>query len=97
VDETDFSQGPWTVEHELDRDGLHLFWINTVHKSTVAKCYNPDNANFIASAPDIYEALKLLKDAIDDAEINSSVKDINNALYFTEIALAKAEGCTPND
>lgn len=54
------------------------------------------NANLIASAPDLYEALNLLKDAINDAEINSSVKDINNALYFAEIALTKAIGGTQN-
>lgn len=55
------------------------------------------NANLIAAAPDMYEALILLKDAINDAEINSSPKDINNALFFAKRALAKAEGGTPND
>jgi hypothetical protein len=54
------------------------------------------NARLISAAPDMYEALNLLRDAINDAEINSSVKDVNNALYFVNIAISKANGGSPN-
>jgi hypothetical protein len=45
------------------------------------------NANLIAAAPDMYEALKLLRDAVEDSTILSKI----------DASIAKAEGIPTPD
>ena len=92
-------KGPWNVIHEED-EGLHYFFVNTPRESTVAKCYNPDTANFIASAPDMYEALRRALTFIENGIEYGYIKmpDVDSgdpALETPSIiskALAKARG-----
>lgn len=55
---------------------------------------NKANARLIAAAPELLEALKMLRDAIYDTDFSDSgsVREINNALVFVKKAIAKAEG-----
>ena len=95
-----FTPGPWEVQHEEDRDGCHIFWVSTPHESTVAKCFNPDNANFITAAPDMYEALRHASQFIEngialgyitmpDADSGDSALDTPDIIFK---ALLKAQG-----
>lgn len=59
MNEPKFSNGPWQIEHEIDEEGDHIWWVNTPYvEPAAAKCFNPWNAQLVASAPDMYEALK---------------------------------------
>jgi hypothetical protein len=93
------SPGPWEVECKIDEDGDHIWWINTPYvEPAAAKCFDPYNAQFISSAPDMYEALKralmFMENGVDNGYIQ--MPDIGDpALETPNIirkALAKAEG-----
>ena len=86
----DVEKGPWNVIHE-EEEGSHYFYVNTPHESTMAKCYNPDTANFIASAPDMYEALEELMDIVQGV-IDDGDKLDSFTLQTARKALAKARG-----
>ena len=86
----DVEKGPWNVLHQVE-EGLHYFYVITQHESTIAKCYNPDTANFIASVPDVYEALIELMDIVQGV-IDDGDKLDSFTLQVARKALAKARG-----
>ena len=105
MSDIEFSLGPWNTKHEVDTEGLHIFWVSTLHESTVAKCFNPANAQLISVAPEMYAVLKLYEEWESELLMNDSawvngLPKFTQSLYdkWMEIqrkrneVLAKAEG-----
>jgi len=80
-----FSPVPWEVEHQIDEDGDHIWWVNAT-----VMCFDPYNAQFISAAPDMYEALKAI---IDSGDIPYCYTD--KLVIKAKQAITKAEGGTP--
>ena len=58
----DFTKGPWEAEEIYDS-----FWAVFANDLPVAECNNNEaNARLIAAAPEMYEALKVCLDFIED-------------------------------
>jgi hypothetical protein len=85
-----YTPGPWYARHRrlvrvYPMGGVKP--ICGIHRNGAAKG-DPEeaeafaNANLIAAAPDMYEALKLLRDAVEDSTILSKI----------DASIAKAEG-----
>lgn len=95
--EVSYTPGPWTMEHEIDEDQLHTWWIKAgPHGLNPAKCWNPANAQLIAVAPEMYEALIRVRNAYADksscslCDYHSDAMDI--AWDSVRNVIAKAEG-----
>jgi len=83
----EFTPGPWEI--------VNKHYIESADHGIAKVHYGREgeaDTYLIAAAPDMYEALLALVDAINDARIDSSAKDINHALTLTRMAIAKAEG-----
>lgn len=66
-----FTTGPWLVEREKNDDAFYVR-VNRTHAPTVCKLTpnksdeeSEANANLIAAAPEMYEALKKISDLLD--------------------------------
>lgn len=84
--ESKFTPGPWKI---VDHDGYGVnVWNVAGNKCIAERCRHPD-ANLIASAPDMYEALKELEESIDywsEYDVPIGIIDRIRA------SIAKAEG-----
>ena len=92
--ETKWTPGAWHVERykEPYTSSLDTYIVVSSAGLIVAKCGTgdfemPDNANLIAAAPELYEALKLA-----DAEFSGANIDILALERKIHAALAKARG-----
>lgn len=76
-----YTHGPWMVEvHDQQTDVINDYF-------TVASNLSNDDAALVAAAPDMYEALLLIKKLITDGE------DVMQSLeMIVDSTLAKAEG-----
>ena len=93
TDEMSYTKGPWRVVHNDKKD--YPFILND-EKKVIAQVIgdgvkiegNHANAQLISSAPDMYQALKLLQERDDYGSLRlpTQAKEIINQ------ALAKAEG-----
>lgn len=82
-----FTQGPWIVEDGYAVVSEQGDYIASCSDIDSGKSTKEANANLIAAAPDIYEALRLMVQlATAEVHIGRAVLDSANA------ALAKAEG-----
>ena len=81
-----FTPGPWET---VDHDGFGVNVWNVAGNKCIAERCRDSDARLIASAPDMYEALKELEDSISywsDYEVPIGIVDRISA------ALAKADG-----
>lgn len=105
------TNGTWKVYEDhmvgiqdiVAEDGMGFFTVPIAHIVT-NNCEHDANANLIAAAPDMYEALKDLLSAYEystkgkrsfnmlDAESKAIYRMCEDACIKTEHALAKAEG-----
>lgn len=84
----EFSPGPWTIEHVIDDEGDHIWWVNTQFgEPAAAKCFDPYNAQLISAAPDLWNALRQCRNYLVDLNC-----DANDLVALADKALAKAEG-----
>jgi hypothetical protein len=80
--------GPWEVEHVVDEEGDHIWWVNTPYLGpAAAKCFNPHYAQLIAATPDMYEALKQCEQYL--SEMSCTDEDL---LSVITDAMAKGRG-----
>ena len=98
-----FTKGPWEVygnevvfDHRYQEccgqgghNGCCGEPIAAGEAGSICECNDPETANFIAAAPDLYEALEDLYNAID-----SSVELTPELLKRCSAALAKANGAS---
>ncbi|WP_226552947.1 hypothetical protein [Celeribacter naphthalenivorans] len=104
MSDTKFTPGPWRVGSDLEKiclNGDDKFTTNGWAKC-VAKVTSPEwmggtqafhNANLIAAAPDLYEALSVVLDAADDRLTDGLGHELPPMVRGKiEAALAKARG-----
>ena len=89
----EYTKGEWKVEEVGDCSLIMMD--NQTCVARTFKTYYPTeaeeaNAHLIAAAPEIYEALKRLMEALE--EHGSVHNDVRIAYNLTKPALAKAEG-----
>jgi len=87
-----FTKGEWKVE-EADMYG-HFITTNQ-RESALAKVFNPDsqaNANLIAAAPDMYEALEGLEPTLQSMAETVLHPTMRTIVTNAFKALSKAEG-----
>ena len=88
-----FTKGEWTVKKERSFEGNEQFVIRTYPEPTriqrVADVFQEDNAHLIASAPDMYEALRVILEAEASGK-HTELTEWEKVLALE--ALAKAEG-----
>lgn len=93
--ETKFTKGPWFIDSKLivgpriDSDGQDNGFISEVCDASLSIGNKKANANLIAAAPDLYEALQRLVNVTSEI-----APDVQGANVFTDAraALAKARG-----
>jgi len=93
-----FSKGPWEIEHKIE-DGDNIWWVNTPYvEPAAAKCFNPWNAQLVASSPDMYDALEEAVEAMGYAlnyvkGLGLSAEDLlNESIKKAKKTLSKAQG-----
>lgn len=101
-----FTPGHWTVRRSESNPAYNVVGTNLGKKWKIARCPFVDefdkaeaeaNAKLIAAAPDMYEALFNLNQAIDDywnsdTKPDILVRHINMKQKMAEAALTKAQG-----
>lgn len=97
--ERKWTPGPWEI-------GLHYMSIvadgKTGHDDPesvkaynghlVCESVNPMNAHLIAAAPDLYEALEICANWIDDEAMKPDTRGFDSLMSVINAALAKARG-----
>jgi hypothetical protein len=91
MSETKFTPGPWvknwTAPYNVSGQGGSQ--IATVHFFSNEECQG--NADLIAAAPELYEALENALDRLDDISIYYNI-DLSEEIKAANAALAKARG-----
>lgn len=92
----EFTPGPWLVD---PNSGPGLGWPMLAKQGPVDVCpataWSEHDANLIAAAPDLYEALEMVRDADEDCKRDGcpSIPSLPRAKI--DAALAKARGEKP--
>lgn len=102
---TNWTPGPWSLSDEVERDGLlsrQVYgapegMLAIVRTANQGRHYGAANANLIAAAPDLYEALEaLMGDATFKlAKKGGNLEEIMAHTSQARTALAKARGEAP--
>lgn len=88
-----YTKGEWKVYKVAA-----AYLVNTGNMVNVADCRLEANANLIAAAPDMYEALKKIELFLQDPDVKVMAKGLPNQIGLEitfekcQQALAKAEG-----
>lgn len=84
-----FTKGPWVLQRSEDSDSIYVGSVDElgIMYSPVVTLHDEDNANLIAAAPDLYDALCHLRDQV--AFLKGDDYDL---VAMADKALAKARG-----
>lgn len=96
-----FTPGPWKAHTTLNADWVMTDWIECVDQENICDLSHSNGGNdvyLIAAAPEMYDALKYLMDALDFALSNAErvpdciVAVAQDAMEKAEAAQKKARG-----
>ena len=86
-----FSKGPWKridIVQKVEGANVAEHWVLSDDGDELACCDNPDDANVIAAAPQLYHALKWLLSVVPNLEGEISILGMN----LCNEAIMKANG-----
>lgn len=91
MSESKWTSGPWHLEETKGSDGERSYTIRGGGWIVAFNVDFEDNANLIAAAPDLAEALWLLLDAVEYKRTHGILED---AMTAARSALSRAKGET---